>query len=126
MRVRNPRFHRGPGTRPALVASVERGRLSRAFVCLIDWAYAALLYRGVKRRGDESKARGPIKRAAIVLLDGSRTQSPSEIRSAGTLCRDVETKRRNPRVMTADQGAESTPLAKLVFGATNFATQLAA
>ena len=123
MRARNPRFHRDLDiTLPALSASVQRGRLSRAFVCLVDMAYAVLLYRRVKRRGDESETRGPIKRAAIVLLDGSKPQSPCEIRLAGTLRRDVETKRRESWVMTADQGAEFTPLAKLIFGATNFAT----
>ena len=57
-----------------------------------------------------------------MLLDSSKPQPLCEIRLAGTLCRDVETKRRESRVMTADQGAEFTPLAKLIFGAANFAT----
>ncbi len=87
---------------------------------LIHRSYAELLYRRVKRRGNESEARGPIKGAAIVLLDGSKPQSLSKIRSASTLCRDVQAKRRDAQVMATDQGAQSTPLAKLVFGAANF------
>ena len=109
-----------------LVASVERGHLARAFVCPVDWKYAVLLYRRVKRRGDESEARGPIKGAAIVLLDGSKPQPLREVPSASTLCRDVEAKGRDSWVMATHQGGDSAPLAKLFFGTANFATQLAA
>ena len=57
-----------------------------------------------------------------MLLDGSKPQPLSKIRSASTQCGDVQAKGRDAQVMATDQGAKSMSLAKLVFGATNFAT----
>jgi len=78
----------------------------------------------VKFRREECKTGRTIEGAAVVLLDGTRSEPFREVRTGGTMRRDVESQGREARVSRAEDGAQSPPLAEQILSSPDFTLQL--